>query len=62
MSGTPERAGNIIDKVIKSKFDIFFLNEINQVKLGNDGLDHNKLRLYKQLKGSFKLEPYIEKN
>ena len=25
-----------------------------------DGLDHNKLRLYKTLKGSFRTEPYIE--
>ena len=43
----------------KKSFDIFFLDKINQVKRGTDGLDHNKLRLYKQLKGSFKIEPYI---
>ena len=55
----PEKAGNIIDKNIKSKFDRFFLNEINQTKLGPDGCDHNKLRLYKTLKGSFSQEPYI---
>ena len=31
-----------------------------KVKLGDDQQDHNKLRFYKQLKGSFKVEPYIE--
>ena len=36
------------------------MDEINQVKTGVDGLDHNKLRLYKTLKGSFRTEPYIE--
>ena len=61
LPGTPERAGIIIDKLIKSKFDIFFLNQINQIKNGDDGQDHNKLRFYNKLKGSFKLEPYIDK-
>ena len=60
LAGTPNRAGLIIDKNIKSKFDRFFLDEVNQNKIGTDGLDHNKLRLYKKLKGSFKIEPYIE--
>ena len=36
------------------------MDKINQVKLDKDLLDHNKLRFYKQLKGSFKIEPYIE--
>ena len=40
----------LINKYIKSKFDRFFLGEINQTKIGNDGQDHNKLRLYKTLK------------
>merc|ERR1712240_233586 len=31
------------------------------IKLDNDGLDHNKLRFYNKLKGSFKIEPYILK-
>ena len=56
----PDKAGFIIDKILKSKFDRFFLDQINQVKIGADGLDHNKLRLYKTLKGSFQMEPYIE--
>ena len=57
--GKPEKVGYLIDKSIKSKFDRFFLDEINEIKIGSDGLDHNKLRLYKTFKGSFKEEPYI---
>ena len=59
MSGKPDRAGVIIDRIVKSKFDRFFLDQINQIKIGIDGEDHNKMRFYKQLKGSFKIEPYI---
>ena len=57
--GTPERIGHCIDKHLKGKFDRFFLDEINNIKLGDDGRDHNKLRLYKTIKGSFTQEPYI---
>ena len=41
LAGTPNRAGLIVDKDIKSKFDRFFLEEINQNKIGTDGLDHD---------------------
>ena len=61
LSGTPDRVSLVIDKMVKSKFERFYLNEINNVKLGSDGQDHNKLRFYKRLKGSFKVEPYIVK-
>ena len=57
--GTPDRAGLIIERYIKSKYDRFFLDQINLVKIGTDGVDHNKLRFYKYLKGSFTIEPYI---
>ena len=50
-----DRAGEIISRNIKSKFDKFYLDQINEIKIGNDGQDHNKLRFYKKLKGSFKL-------
>ena len=33
--------------------------EVNAPKWGTDGSDHNKLRFYKILKGSFRQEPYI---
>ena len=55
----PDKAGLVFDKIIKSKYDRFYLDEINMAKIGTDGLDHNKLRLYKTLKGSFQTEPYV---
>ena len=55
----PDKAGLFIDKNIKIKFDRFFLDDINQTQIGNDGQDHNKLRLYKTFKGSFCIEPYL---
>ena len=61
LCGTPNRVGSVIGKNLKSRFDRFFLDEINMIKLGNDGQDHNKLRFYNKLKGSFKIEPYILK-
>ena len=57
--GLPHKVGCMIDKNNKSKFDRFFIDEINQIKPGNDGQDHNKLRLYKTFKGSFTQEPYL---
>ena len=38
----------------------FWLDQINAPKLGSDGANHNKLRFYKTLKGSFTQEPYIK--
>ena len=53
-----------VGKQIKSKlnsiFDRFWLDQINQIKIGNDNLDHNKLRFYKTFKTCFKTEPYLE--
>ena len=60
ITGSIEKIGAVVEKKIKSSFDLNFLDKINQVKLDKDLLDHNKLRFYKQLKGSFKIEPYIE--
>ena len=57
--GKPDKVGYLIEKIQKGKFDRFFLDEINEIKIGADGYDHNKLRLYKTFKGSFKQEPYI---
>ena len=47
-------------ELLKSNFEGFWLDEINKIKLGDDGQDHNKLRLYKTFKGSFRVEPYID--
>ena len=57
---SPLVAGKKIKKLLQSKFESFWLKEINKTKLGQDGEDHNKLRFYKQLKGCFKREPYID--
>ena len=51
--------GEFMERKINSKFDRFFLDEVNKVNIGPDGLDHNKLRLYKTFKGSFRQEPYL---
>ena len=47
-------------RIFQSKFDIFFKDEINSAKIGEDGVDHNKLRLYKTFKSCFKPEYYVE--
>ena len=46
--------------LLKSKFDRFWLDKIKTPKIGTDGLDHNKLRTYKNLKASFTREPYLD--
>ena len=48
-----------IKKQVKSKFENFWLAEINKVKPGPDNLNHNKLRYYATFKGCFKREEYI---
>ena len=57
--GNSDKVGNLCDRLVKGKFDRFYLDEINLIKLGSDGGDHNKLRFYKTFKGSFTQEPYI---
>ena len=46
---------------VRSKFDTFWIDKIKEVKTNNiDNLDHNKLRVYRLLKSSFKTEPYVD--
>ena len=53
-------SGKKILSLLKSKFDGFWLNKINEFKASDaDNLDHNKLRVYRQFKASFTAEPYI---
>ena len=47
-------------KTLHSIFDRFYIDQINQVKMGKDLINHNKLRFYSTFKGSFKKEPYID--
>ena len=57
---SPSVAGKKISKFLCSKFESFWLREINTMKVSQDGVDHNKLRFYKQFKGCFKPEPYLD--
>ena len=52
-------SGKYISKIIRSKFDLYWLSKVNEVKLDSNGQNHNKLRTYSKLKGSFHCEPYI---
>ena len=54
-----DRVGLILKKTLQSKFEKFWLNEINKIRPGPDNLDHSKLRSYKKIKCFFGLEPYI---
>ena len=53
-------SGKKITASLKSKFDVHWLDKINQIKLGPDDLDHTKLRTYKTFKASFTREPYLD--
>jgi hypothetical protein len=56
-----DSSGKTITKILRSKFDRFWLEKINETKtIGSDVTDHNKLRVYNQFKSSFTKEPYIE--
>ena len=48
-----EIIGQNIKRQVKSKFEAFWLAEINAIKLGPDGKSHNKLRFYSTIKGCF---------
>ena len=48
-----------IGRHIRAKFTSFWLQQISAEKQGPDGLDHNKLRTYKQFKGFFGIEPFL---
>jgi hypothetical protein len=51
---------NNVKKALQTILDRFYLDQINQCKMGDDLINHNKLRLYATVKGSFKREPYID--
>ena len=55
------KPGRRISIILRSKFDAFWLKQINEIKNNKpDNLDHNKLRIYKQFKSSFTREPYLQ--
>ena len=57
--GSKDRVSKFLGKKLNSIFDRFWLDQINATKPDSNGVDHNKLRFYKTLKGSFTQEPYI---
>ena len=57
--GSKDRVSKFLGKKLNSIFDRFWLDQINATKPNSNGVDHNKLRFYKTLKGSFTQEPYI---
>ena len=59
LHGSKDSVNSLLGKKLNSVFDRFWLDQINVKKLDSDGVDHNKLRFYKTLKGSFTQEPYI---
>ena len=59
LKGCKDTVSIQLSKKLNSSFDRFWINQINVEKIGSDGIDHNKLRFYKTLKGSFTQEPYI---
>ena len=60
ISGPAKTRGKKLTNILKSKFERFWLDKINELKLGTDQIDHNKLRTYKTFKASFKREPYLD--
>ena len=59
LHGCKDSVGHQLNKKLNSLFDRFWLDQISCEKFGADGIDHNKLRFYRTLKGSFTQEPYI---
>ena len=56
-----KKSGKLTTSFLKSKFDRYWLDCINETKTtNNDQQDHNKLRTYKTYKCSFSREPYID--
>ena len=45
---------------MESHFSNWWKKEVSLTKLGDDGLNHNKLRFYATLKSSFTIEPYVQ--
>ena len=46
--------GENIKNQVKSKFENYWLREINKIKVGEDNLNHNMLRFYSNIKGCLK--------
>ena len=56
---SPDSVRGILKKSLRSKFEIFWKDEVNDPKLGADQKSHNKLRFYSQFKSYFHSENYV---
>ena len=54
-----KQSGKHINRFIKGIFERCWLDKLNEVRIGPDGFDHNKLRTLKSFKSSFTTEPYL---
>ena len=54
-----KQSGKVILTSIKSKFERFWLDEVQRGRLGRNGEIQNIIRTYRQFKGTFGLEPYL---
>ena len=52
-------SGRHILKIIQSRFNRYWLDEILSTRIGRDGEEHNKLLTYSGFKAFFGLEPYV---
>ena len=52
-------SGRRILKIVQSRFDRYWLDQISSTRTGRDGAEHNKLITYSSLKGFYGKEPYV---
>ena len=46
--------------ILHSIFDRYWKDKLSEIKTGDDGINHNKLRFYSTIKSSFTSEPYLD--
>lgn len=56
----PDFVGKKIKNIMESQFSNWWKKEVSFSKIGEDGINHNKLRFYTTLKSSFTIEPYVQ--
>ena len=54
-----KQSGKHVNRFINGIFERCWLDKLNEVRIGSDGFDHNKLRTLKTFKSSFTTEPYL---
>ena len=57
---SPDAVRGQVKKILRSKFEMHWKDEVTDPKLGADNKPHNKLRFYSQFKSCFKTEYYVQ--